>query len=401
MAGLLTALAAVAETIDVVSKNKDLRNTTGVVDTFLNNKKTELALTRGSLTKLLQTYIVTPVIITTHSAREVEVFDKVNELNCDIFASFYSQAFQILSTRYDLDVNTAIGVLGTDTSPYLSEAIADITSVIATMEDASYRNLMSDSLYLTTTVSHEADDDKDKGKNKTDDLNKGRNIKNKYDNDDKNPLHSILQRNLTISAKVTNKDNVSHTIEIPMTIKAHIIVTSTEGLLNMLTPTSRDKTFSARWDEYKAGSIGLKELIFCNDLIKQYKDVKLKDKNKLLDLVNNRVQSSLLRGAKSGIEGYEANYNMIVISTEDKIKIDKYIGGDILRENAKQRFLADTHALSVSIMDPDYERVNILINDIRGNSDISFKTISKRKSKDSSEMADIFKSLMLNKPIGF
>ena len=186
-----------------------------------------------------------------------------------------------------------------------------------------------------------------------------------------------------------------------MTIKAHIIVTSTEGLLNMLTPTSRDKTFSARWDEYKAGSIGLKELIFCNDLIKQYKDVKLKDKNKLLDLVNNRVQSSLLRGAKSGIEGYEANYNMIVISTEDKIKIDKYIGGDILRENAKQRFLADTHALSVSIMDPDYERVNILINDIRGNSDISFKTISKRKSKDSSEMADIFKSLMLNKPIGF
>ena len=43
MAGLLTALAAVAETIDVVSKNKDLRNTTGVVDTFLNNKKNRIS----------------------------------------------------------------------------------------------------------------------------------------------------------------------------------------------------------------------------------------------------------------------------------------------------------------------------------------------------------------------
>lgn len=392
MAGLLSAMSAVSLIVDKVSKGGDSKS---IAASLLDSRKEiKLATTNGSITKLLSKYIVSPIIICTNTAQEIEIFDKVNELNCDVFASFYMQAFQILTNEYNLDSTMAVDLLSTDQISFGSN-YDKVIKVLNGEENSSYRTLMNNGLYLTTTVSKEEDDG--------DDEYKGTKLNNIKSSGEKDPTNIILQRNLTVTYHVKNAESkVEHTIVIPIIIKAHIIITSIESILNLLTPTSKNKSFWNRLDDYRAGSIGLKELIFCGDLIKEYKNVKRKDKDKLFNILHDRSTLNAVNLlTNSPTQGFGAKYNMLVITSDDKSRIDKYIGGDILKENNKQKLLDDINGISVSILDPDYERLQMLISDIRGTTDIGFKTLAKRKSKDSSELGDIFKSMMLNKPIGF
>lgn len=355
------------------------------VDTDKILKNVALAKTNGQITKLLSQYIVEPVIISTHSVRDADqaVFQKLTELNTDIFASFYLQAFRILCDQYGANLNSAINLLSTDNSIVFSD--------VATESDTSYLDMvLNDSKYLKISVEKKDDKAYENSVKVDESLSKF----------EKSPLYSMLTRNIEVSVTVDEKDKKSRTLVIPITIKAHIMLCSIDSLLNMLSPNKVDKSFSYRLDEYKSGAISLSELIFASDLIKKYKENKIRDKEGLLTIVNERSINSSARVINNGIRGFEANYNMLMVTANEKVKLDKHVLGDITKEKPKQDLLNQAHAINISIVDEDYERVTMLTKDIRGMSTIGFKALTKRKS-DSGNYDDLIKSLMVSKPMNF
>ena len=166
----------------------------------------------------------------------------------------------------------------------------------------------------------------------------------------------------------------------------------------MLKPNDRTKKFGYRLDEYKSGAISLRELIFCGDLIKSYKNNKLKDKDGLISIIKQREESanSKLISTREMV-GFEKYYNMLIVTADEKILLSKHVGGDILNEKYKQELMTQAHALTLSVIDPDYERVYILTKDIRGRSDVTFKAIA-RKSNKESDATDIMKAILANRP---
>ena len=355
------------------------------VDTDKVLKNIALAKTNGQITKLLSQYIVEPVIISTHSVRDADptVFQKLTELNTDIFASFYLQAFRILCDQYGANLNSAINLLSTDNSIVFSD--------VATESDTSYLDMiLNDTKYLRISVEKEDTKTYENGVKVDDNLSKF----------EKSPLYSTLTRNIEVSVTIDEKDKKSRTLVIPITIKAHIMLCGIDGILNMLAPNKVDKSFSYRLDEYRAGAISLSELIFAGDLIKKYKENRIKDKEGLLEVVNERSINSSARVINNGIRGFEANYNMLMITSNEKIKLDKHVMGDITKEKQKQDLLSQAHAINISIVDEDYERVTMLTKDIRGMSTIGFKSLTKRKA-DSGNYDELIKSLMVSKPMNF
>jgi hypothetical protein len=218
-------------------------------------------------------------------------------------------------------------------------------------------------------------------------------------------LYGTLTRTLEMQYVHTE---TKQTLVMPLQIKTHVIVTDINNIMGMLAPNARDKRFVNRLDEWRAGAISFWDLISCGDLIAEYKKNKLKDKDNILNIINSRVQGSALTAAniaastngKVGIEGYEKNYNMLVVTADEKVRLDNHIGGDITKEKYKQELLEQAHAMLCTILDQDYERANILTKDIRGISDIGFKALGRRKEKDN-DMAGIVQSLLTAKPIGF
>lgn len=222
-------------------------------------------------------------------------------------------------------------------------------------------------------------------------------LSSKIADDQAENLYYINHRDLKITLNVKYNNGDTKTIIIPITVKTHIIVTHIDQILNMLKPNDRTKKFGYRLDEWKAGAISLKELIFCGDLIDSYKKNKLKDKEGLLDIVKKREESANSKLITSDMVGFEKYYNMLIVTADEKVLLNKHIGGDILNERYKQELLTEAHALTLSVVDQDYERVYILTKDIRGRSDVTFKAIAKKSNKES-DSTDILKALIANRP---
>ena len=211
-------------------------------------------------------------------------------------------------------------------------------------------------------------------------------------------LYYVNHRDLSVKIDTIAKNGESRTLIVPITIKTHVIVTQFDNILNMLKPNDRTKKFGYRLDEYKSGAISLRELIFCGDLIKSYKNNKLKDKDGLISIIKQREESanSKLISTREMV-GFEKYYNMLIVTADEKILLSKHVGGDILNEKYKQELMTQAHALTLSVIDPDYERVYILTKDIRGRSDVTFKAIA-RKSNKESDATDIMKAILANRP---
>lgn len=401
MPGIISAVSAVKQIIDAVSSadTTDPKKIGGAILNATTSNRAALLRTDGSITRLLSNYIVEPVIIATNGTRESAIMDRILEVNVDIFASFYLQAFEILRNMYGLENSLAVNILSTDTSILNRDLARNIGAGALKMmnsheafKDSLGELLSTESLCLSIEDDHSA---------------KAAVYSRIGKDAQEQPLSTMLQRNLeitiqqhgTITSKSSerNGEKFSHTVIIPITIKAHVLFVTTDNLLTMLKPNSSDKTFGYRFDEYKAGVISLADLIFCGDLIKKYKESKLTDTAKLLELLNDRALSANSKVATTGMIGYEKYYNMLVITDEDKVKLDKHVNGNIVDDKYKEKLLEQARAMTCTIVDSSYERLYVLTKDIRGKTDISFKALSKRKDSGV-DLSEMVRSLLSNRP---
>ncbi len=73
------------------------------------------------------------------------------------------------------------------------------------------------------------------------------------------------------------------------------------------------------------------------------------------------------------------------------------MGGRIYDEVVKDKVLEKFKSLSISISDPDRERVIILTKDLSGISDLTYKSLKKKSKKGDDGMEDILKALIANR----
>lgn len=406
MAGIITAVSAVSKIIETISGANSNMSEKELGDLIKKTaQKTQLIMTDGSITKLLSDTIVEPVAIVSKSLRQEDIVQKVLELNTDIFTGFYMQAYEILKNLYGQNSQTAVKLLGTDNSSIggvMKNMALDNLPKLATLSHESF-DFMSDltgSMRLSIEMTKDEKDLFDKQAIALKELN-AKEAKlaanfNKDKNDSRNELYgAVLQRSIELTLSV-NVNDYAHKIILPMTIKTHVIFTDIESVIRMLAPNNHDKSFTYRLDEYMSGGIGLSDLIFASDLINEYKQNKLKDKDGLISLLNQRSISANTKAVNGGVVGYEKYYNMFVISSDDQIKLEKQLGGKLNNEAYKQRFLSQGGGLLLTIIDQDYERVIMFTKDIRGTSDLSFKALQKRNSK-SNDFEEIIKAVLTNR----
>lgn len=182
-------------------------------------------------------------------------------------------------------------------------------------------------------------------------------------------------------------------IEIPITVKANLVFVKAEEVINALMPKHDDKGIMARWDKWRSGGIKFwKDLVLCSDLIREYKQNKLKDKEDIMGKINSSEIAGMTKGAMTGQVGYERFYNMYLTTASDKTKIESFLRGKMDNPKFKENFLIKANGLSMMCLDPEWEIAQVYIKDINKPSIIKFDRLGKRKAKDGS-LNELFKSL--------
>lgn len=417
MVGISDAIVVVSKLINKTESDKDSIK-----------QVSNLAKVNGSITKLVSKYTIEPILICTDNAKATEVFDKVCALNTDVFSGFYMQAFEILARDFGMKPSLIVDVMSTDNSGLIMGVVKDKAKSLVkagAKEAINYGVKMWESkeeyqdnyvlgLYdpdckikisqegIVDVIKKKLDPIKTTKRDEVGGTLKTNGNKSPQENLENSIGYGMLHRDLTLNFKYAGADGVEKTIQIPIVIKAHIIYTSIENIVNMLTPNTEENKFYYRYLSWRAGEISFRDLIFAGDLVRKYKDAKFKDKDNLLATITERRESALVTKVQTGgILGFEKFFNMLIITADDKIVLDRHLRGDVTSEAKKQNLLTQATAMTLTIIDPDYERVTLLTRDIRGRSEAGFKTLMRRKDNDSSHFGELLKSLMLNKPITF
>ena len=497
-------------------------------------EKLHLVATDGSITKLLKPTIIEPVIIVSSKLKDYEYTDHILRLNTHMFGAYFMQAFQILTSFYDMKATYAIDLLSTDTGGVgriIDKAIkgglviagdpnmgGDSSAMIA--GESRMQDLMGNSPFLNIDGSlkpdiglgHEANayqqrvqdykngmkrgeqigynkgtaygynkgyieakkdyesDDKHRqtnsqiAKNESDilknesDIQKNNvtmtkdahDMQNKNDNfnlskqkfawdkktgriaeytshgmdKQKDGTYSVqhfntedmwyklltirLELRFTDTKTVGRKDGekgsttLSNELVIPITIKSHVIYTHPSQIVNMIRPTEKKNNFFSRLDDWRSTAISFKELMFCSDLIKKYKDAKFKDRDGLLTMLQDRRLSANTKVFPHGIVGFEKSYNMFVLDDSDMPEIEAAVRGNPVKsEKHKQDFLQNAGGFSFTVVNQDYERGAIFTSDIRGKTDLPLKIIAKNSGKKDVDYEELMKALMTNRPPQF
>lgn len=454
---LMSTIGALHNVFNVISKSDgadDAKSLAEMVNQTMRDNV--LVMTNGSITKLIRNTIIEPVAIISNSVKHEDILPRVLELNTDIFTGFYLQAVEMLRNLHGLSGSEIMNVTGSDNGTLTSviqhqlgnlsfedrefDYITDLnenTRLRISLENTNssidtqqneinlLRNALSTVNEKARTVADslrkEKDENikRDKENKELDKVNKEKTEENKYlknrlenerrvkvggkvDTDDM--LKNALIRNVELTISINHKlsetgAEYKRAVVIPITIKTHVIFTDIENIILALKPNANDKSFSYRLDEFRSGAISFGDLLFAGDIIKEYKSNKFKDKENLLSLINERTKSAntKLLSAKKNMIGFEKFYNFFIISGSDKVQIEAHLNGKIKDERYKEKFLEEGGGLLLTVIDTDYERVQMYIKDIRGVTDTSFKTISKRNGK-SNDFEEIVKAMLVNRP---
>ena len=423
MAGIMSSVGTILRLVKNIEESDGVAK--GTLKT-LNDKQIGLIRADGSMMKLLDKYIVEPIAVVSDDLKDVEELDSILGLHADMFAAYYMQVFDVLRNYYGLEIQTIIDTLATDNGGLgrvIRKGIDE--GIVLGKETVSVDNLLDDLLLAceddkvsnVAVGRHPAGTNAHAGKRAN--MRKEASAK-KVVASPKNVtkfsvglsgqtkdllIPNAIQRTIQVTAEVKVPDpveagkSITKTIVYPITIKLAVIFTSISNIVNSITTNGDEYSFSSRLDDYRSGAISLLDFLTASDLIKKYKERKLKDKDALLDLINSRAFSANSKALSNGFVGFEKFYNMYLLSPEAKISVERAVKAK-LSSKGKEKFLEAGNGLSVTVVDPDYERIQLMVKDIRGTSDLSFRKAIKT-DKNGSDYSEIIKALVASKPPAF
>lgn len=332
--------------------------------------------TQGSITKLIAETIIAPRIIISESLKTNKDIDKIINLNIDIISGMISKAFFLLTELKGMTPNTAFDVLKTD-----KKTVSGLQSLYGYQDTDNLTKLMRSSKGLTfgksLTVRMLANDEPAKA-NKKDEIT------------------SLYSKDIDLKLTIKTKDGSTKSLTIPIIVKAHISYNSISRIKEDLIDKKFEKDMEERLIEANAGMISWKNFWLPFDMLKEYREKKIKDVDSLLAYTEERGRLSLNKLASSGMQSLGTYLGSLIVSYSDMEDIENNVlRGSINKDNKRELLFNNSKVSLLNIVDPDFEKLTIITKDIEGQSLMDLKSL--KKNNGGNEVNDLFKDLLMNR----
>lgn len=322
-----------------------------------------------SLSDVTKMTRVEPLTILSKDLLNLEYMPDVTSTMLNLFAAYYLQAISILTKVNNVEVVRILDRLNPnrDNTAFLQENNIGTLS----LENYKYR------LPTSQTISMEADDKIN--------LNEAVNL----------AVGKLL--NVSICVKGMEK-----AVELPISVRLMTSVVPDSTILQLLTTISEDNTFTERWHAWRAGRIGfIKDLIFCNDLIDEWKKASIGDNTDTVQEVLRRVNNSKKYGLMTKNPSLVSASNLFIISEQNARAAEAKLGGRFTSSRIRDKAFENTYAMVIAIVDREYERVTFYIRGNHTGIDLSIKEIKAASKGKGPDIMEIFKSMSIGAPTVF
>ena len=377
-----TTLQAIVKTINMVKNN---------FTNYYTNK---------SLTDVTKLTRVEPLTIISKDCLNLEYMVDINQSLLSIFAAYYLQAVSVLTKVSDVEVVRILDKLNPDRDE--TGFLFEETSPVA---NESYRNMVTESYTYTLptkrTIATEADGDRESSSRSSEES------KNFDRIGELSNLSVGKMLNVEINYAKQDACGVSgytedRKVKIPVAVRLIASVIPNASIIQLLASTTQDTSLTERWYAWRSGRIGfIRDLIFCQDLIKESKRAIIEDETNTMQEIVRRVNNNKKYGLLTKNPSLATASNLFVISEEVARELENKLGGRLSNAKVRQRAFDNCYAMIICVVDREWERVTFYTNGINQASDFSIKEIKNSSKNKGPEIIDIVKSMSQGMPASF
>lgn len=358
--------------------NTALQTVAKVVNEVKNNFSN--LYTTKSLSEVTKLTRVEPLTIVSKDCLNLEYMPDVANATLSIFCGYYLQAISMLTQINDVEVVRILDRLNPDrdeTGFLLSEQISRESLTNMVMESYLHR------LPTRTSIAFEEDKENIKALNEVSSLSVGKML------------------NVEI-AFTSSKGEENKSVKLPINVRLMTSVIPNSTITQLLAYKTEDNSAGERFHAWRSGRISfITDLIFCQDLIDEYKRAAVGDETGTLQEIMRRVNNSKRYGLITKNPSLVSASNLFIISEEVARDVESKLGGKLSNPRIRQKAFDNTYAMIIAVVDRDYERVTFYTRGISASTDLSIKELKMASKGKGPDIGDIMKSFNMGLPPSF
>ena len=349
----------------------------------------------SDVTKLTR---VEPLTIISKDLINLEYMPDVANSLLSIFAGYYLQAVAMLTRVNDIEVVKILDRLNPNRDG------SGLLLSTESRQDLVKRNLVLESykhkLPGTGTIALEAMGDQPVT---TDDVNSISNLSigklinveilySKGDSEDQSMFNTNMPKS---KDDLTNDKTKARKVIIPIAIRLLASVIPNATITNLLALKGQDHSLMERYHAWRSGRISfIKDLIFCQDLIDEYKRTMIGDDSGTMLEILRRVNNAKKFGLLTKNPSLVAASNIFVISEEVARELESKLGGKLSSTRTRNKAFENTYAMIIAVVDREWERVTFYVRGIDQGTSVSIKEIrAVSKNKNGPDIGDLLKAM--------
>ena len=208
--------------------------------------------------------------------------------------------------------------------------------------------------------------------------------------------------NIEITVPGANADAKPVTVRIPVNFRLMTSSIPTGSLVRLLTHSTDDNSLVERFHAWRAGRISfIKDLIFCQDLIDEYRSAAINDKTNTLGQIVARVNANKRFGLLTKNPSLASASNIFVITEENAKEVEAKLGGKLANPATRAKVFENTYAMILAVVDREWNRVTYYIRGCEASSDFSFKEIAAASKTKGPDVMDMMRALTQRSQLSF
>lgn len=366
--------------MEITSVSSALTAVANVIN-YIKNNITNVYMTK-SLSEVTKLTRVEPLTIVSKDLVNLPYIADVNNALCSLFSGYYLQAVNMLTTVNDVEVVRILDRLNPDrdeTGWLLGADIANETISHLAVESYLHRLPTKASMAL-----------ENQDYNKTiENLNTVANLS--------------VGKMLNVEISVPGENDKKKSVNIPINVRLMASLVPNATIQQLLAGRTEDTSLIERFHAWRGGRISfIKDLIFCQDLIDEFKRATIGDETGTIQEIIRRVNNSKKFGLLTKNPSLVSASNLFVISEEAAREVESKLGGKLSNPSVRKKAFDNTYAMIIAVVDREYERVTFYTRGITASTDVSLNELKNAtKNKSGIEIMDVLRSLNQGSSVAF
>lgn len=182
-------------------------------------------------------------------------------------------------------------------------------------------------------------------------------------------------------------------VNVPITVRLSPALLNEESLTYLFTHRKEDNGLVERYHSWRAGRIEfIRDMIFAEDLIREYRRAAIKDKTGTLQEIVRRANNARAFGLLTKNPSLSIASNIYVLSKDSAQMIEAKVGQRFSSVKGREKILEGTYAMIIAVVDPEWNIVTCYFNGIPQPSTFSLKSL--KSSSKGPDIGDIMKTLL-------